>query len=73
MTNTPAPLYLVEPVDLVDQLSHQWRKPTFRDDLADFIDDLRAHPELACVCAAAGFVAGLMLTVGLAYVIGQFL
>jgi hypothetical protein len=65
MTNTPAPLYLV---DLVEQLSQQWRKPTFRDDLADFIDDLRAHPELACVCAGAGFVAGLMLTVGMAYV-----
>lgn len=44
-------------------------RQTWRDDVADFINDLRGNPSLALVCAGGGFLLGSGVTVGLAYII----
>lgn len=48
-------------------------RPTFRDDLAELIADIRDDPHLAIVCAGAGFLVGLVTVVGLAAIIGLVL
>lgn len=53
--------------------SLQLEPPTLRDDVADFIADVRSNPVLAGVCAVAGVMAGMLCTVGLAYVWALFL
>ena len=47
-------------------------KPTWRDDLAEFFDDIRAHPELALACTIAGFMFGTFGILGLAELLAGF-
>jgi hypothetical protein len=63
-----------EPPDLVKFYAEtlQLEPPTLRDDVADFIADVRSNPVLAGVCAVAGVMAGMLCTVGLAYVWAWF-
>lgn len=42
-------------------------------DLYDFIEEVKANPVFAGVVFGLGIATGLMLTVGLAYVVGCFL
>lgn len=45
--------------DLYQALS---RDPTWRDDIADFVADVRRDPGFAGICALLGFLAGLAVT-----------
>lgn len=57
-------------VELLREAGYRW---TLADEVGEFWADVRECPMLAAVCAALGFIAGLFVTVGLAYVWSLFL
>lgn len=61
-------LRIVPPVDYIApfQFVPSHSPPTWRDDLSDFIADVRRDPQFALICAALGFILGLAVTIGLA-------
>lgn len=59
--------------DAFELLRRAGYRRTWRDDLDEFLYDLRSNPGLATACAAGGFALGLFVTVGLALIIGPFL
>jgi len=65
--------YDKRPIDVIEYTRQRSRRPTFGDGLRRLVADIRADPELAIICALAGFVGGVVAVLVPALVIGAWL
>lgn len=66
---TDAKAYRPDPFEMLARAGYRW---SWKDDLAEFVADVRANPTLAIACTVAGVIAGMLAVVVPAVAVALF-